>query len=188
MITGSSTLATFVSKTVSDSDIRQSPWAMWQYLPWPPWVAPQEIETILSVSHLPRWPRQVNSVCRCHRHYCVTFANLNTAYSTTRRIIHLWLTRLEFRWVFADVIFDVITRFVDIESCWVMVSCVYWDRAQFWTKEDPKVFSGQVFNFKLASFADKQEGAEHKNTFSSRVEFLAQSVSGWQKHSSLLTY
>jgi hypothetical protein len=30
-----------------------------QYLPWPPWAVQQEIETILSVSRHPRWPRQV---------------------------------------------------------------------------------------------------------------------------------
>ncbi len=62
---GSFALATFVSETVGDSVAQQSPWAArqspWvarQYLPWPPWVAQQEIETILSVSHRPRWPRQ----------------------------------------------------------------------------------------------------------------------------------
>jgi len=38
-----------------------------------------KIETILSVSPRPRWPRQVNSDCRCHQHYRVTFANVNTA-------------------------------------------------------------------------------------------------------------
>jgi len=54
-------LATFVSETVSDNDMRdtrQSPWVARQYLPWPPWAAQQETETILSVSHHPRWPRQ----------------------------------------------------------------------------------------------------------------------------------
>ncbi len=30
-----------------------------QYLPWPPWSERREIETILSVSCRPRWPRQV---------------------------------------------------------------------------------------------------------------------------------
>ncbi len=66
------TLAKFVSETVSDSDMKQ-------YLPWPPWATRQEIETILSVSHLPRWLRQVNSDCRCRQRYHVTFANVNTA-------------------------------------------------------------------------------------------------------------
>jgi hypothetical protein len=66
------TLAKFVSETVSDSNMKQ-------YLPWPPWVTWQEIETILSVSHCPRWPIQVNSDCRCHRHYRVTFTYVNTA-------------------------------------------------------------------------------------------------------------
>ncbi len=55
---GSFTLATFVSETVGDSDKRQSPWAAQQDLPWLPWPARQEIETILSVLHCPRWPRQ----------------------------------------------------------------------------------------------------------------------------------
>jgi hypothetical protein len=49
-------MVTFVSKTVGNSNTQQSPQ---QYLPWPPWAARQEIETILSVSHCPRWPRQV---------------------------------------------------------------------------------------------------------------------------------
>ncbi len=48
---GSFTFVKFVSKTVIDSDMK------W-YLPWPPWVMQQEIETILSVSCHPRWPRQ----------------------------------------------------------------------------------------------------------------------------------
>jgi hypothetical protein len=48
---GSFTLVKFVSKTISDS-------VMKQYLPWPPWAMRQEIETILSVSRNPRWPRQ----------------------------------------------------------------------------------------------------------------------------------
>jgi hypothetical protein len=55
-------LVTFVSETVGNSgtsNMQQSPWAARQYLPWPPWVAQQEIETILSVSCHPRWPRQV---------------------------------------------------------------------------------------------------------------------------------
>ncbi len=54
---------------------------MKQYLPWPPWAKQQEIETILSVSLHPKWPMQVNSDCRCRRHYRVTFANVNTALS-----------------------------------------------------------------------------------------------------------
>ncbi len=41
------TLTTSVSKTVGDNDTRQSSWAAWQYLPWPPWAARQEIEMIL---------------------------------------------------------------------------------------------------------------------------------------------
>jgi hypothetical protein len=36
----------------SDSDMKQ-------HLPWPPWATRQEIETILSVSCRPKWPRQV---------------------------------------------------------------------------------------------------------------------------------
>jgi len=34
-------------------------WVTHLYLPWPTWAAWQKIETILSVSHRPRWPRQV---------------------------------------------------------------------------------------------------------------------------------
>ena len=49
---GSFTLAKFFTETVSDSDMKQ-------YLPWPPWATQQKIETILSVSCRPRWPRQV---------------------------------------------------------------------------------------------------------------------------------
>jgi hypothetical protein len=69
---GSFTLVKFVSEIVSDSDMKQ-------YLPWPPWVTRQEIETILSVSHHPRWPMQVNSDCCCQQHYRITFANVSTA-------------------------------------------------------------------------------------------------------------
>ncbi len=69
---GSFTLAKIVSETLSDSDMKQ-------YLPWPPWVMRQEIETILSVLCHPRWPMQVNSDCRCHWHYCINLANVNTA-------------------------------------------------------------------------------------------------------------
>jgi len=65
-------LAKFVSKTVSDSNMKQ-------YLPWPPWAMQQEMETILSVLRRPRWPMQVNSDCLCHQHYRVTFANVNMA-------------------------------------------------------------------------------------------------------------
>ncbi len=50
-LNGSLTLAKFVSEIIGDSDMKQ-------YLPWPPWVTQQEIETILSVSCRPRWPRQ----------------------------------------------------------------------------------------------------------------------------------
>jgi hypothetical protein len=32
---------------------------MKQHLPWPPWVMQQDIETILSLSRCPRWPRKV---------------------------------------------------------------------------------------------------------------------------------
>ncbi len=49
------------SETIGDSDMRQS----LLYLPWPPWAMQQEIETILYVLHFPRFPRQVNSDCRC---------------------------------------------------------------------------------------------------------------------------
>ncbi len=63
---------TLTRETVSDSSMKQ-------YLPWPSWVMQQEIETILSVLCHPRWPRQVNSHCHCHWHYCITFANVNTA-------------------------------------------------------------------------------------------------------------
>jgi hypothetical protein len=52
LIYGSFTLAKFVSKAVSESDTKQ-------YLPWLPWEAQQEIETILSMSCRPRWQRQV---------------------------------------------------------------------------------------------------------------------------------
>jgi hypothetical protein len=64
---GSFTMATFVSKTVSDIDTHQ------------------EIESILSVSRRPRWPRQVQSRLS---HVIVigvitlNFANVNTALST----------------------------------------------------------------------------------------------------------
>ncbi len=64
---GSFTIATFVSKTVSDIDTQQ------------------EIESILSVSRRPRWPRQVQSRLS---HVIVigvitlNFANVNTALST----------------------------------------------------------------------------------------------------------
>jgi hypothetical protein len=34
------------------------------------------IETILSVLHRPRWPRQESNDCRCYRRYRVTFANV----------------------------------------------------------------------------------------------------------------
>ncbi len=44
-------MAKFLIKTVSNSATKQ-------YLPWPPWVTRQEIETILSVSRRLRWPRQ----------------------------------------------------------------------------------------------------------------------------------
>jgi hypothetical protein len=33
----------------------------WLYLPWPPWAMWQKIEMILSLSHHPRWTRQVQS-------------------------------------------------------------------------------------------------------------------------------
>ncbi len=39
-VNGSFILANFVSETVSDSDMKQ-------YLPWPPWVTQQKIETLL---------------------------------------------------------------------------------------------------------------------------------------------
>jgi len=61
------------SETVSDSDTQHS----LQYSPRPPQAMQQEIETILSVSHPPRWPRQANSDCRCSWHYCITFAIVN---------------------------------------------------------------------------------------------------------------
>jgi hypothetical protein len=61
------------SETVGDSNMRQS----LLYLPWLPWVMRQEMETILSVSCRPRWPRQVNGDCCCRRCYCITFANVN---------------------------------------------------------------------------------------------------------------
>jgi len=69
---GSFTLPKFVSETISNSDMKQ-------YLPWPPWLTQQEIETILSVSRCPRWPMQVNSECCCHLCYPLTFANVNMA-------------------------------------------------------------------------------------------------------------
>ncbi len=68
------TLAKFVCETVSDSDTKQ-------YLPWPRWVTEQEIETILSVLHRPRWPRQVL--------YCVAVAGI-IAYTLP---IETWLNR-----------------------------------------------------------------------------------------------
>jgi hypothetical protein len=43
----------------SDSDMKQ-------HLPWPPWATRQEIETILSVSCRPRWPRQVRKTISQH--------------------------------------------------------------------------------------------------------------------------
>jgi hypothetical protein len=49
-------MAKFVSETVSDSESDSD---MKQYLPWPPWVTRQKIETILSVSCRPRWSMQV---------------------------------------------------------------------------------------------------------------------------------
>ncbi len=71
---GSFTLVKFVSENVSHSDMKQ-------YLPWPPWVTRQEIETIVAVSHHPRWSMQVNSDCRCQWYYRITFANVNIALS-----------------------------------------------------------------------------------------------------------
>ncbi len=47
-------LQSLQSETVSDSGTLQS----LLYLPWPPWAMQQEIETILSVLHHPRWPSQ----------------------------------------------------------------------------------------------------------------------------------
>ncbi len=42
-----------------NAGINDSDSYMKQYLPWPPWATQQKIETILSVSRCPRWPRQV---------------------------------------------------------------------------------------------------------------------------------
>ncbi len=42
------------------------------YLPWPPWLVRQKVEIIISLSHRPRWPRQVVVVmcrCLCHWYY-----------------------------------------------------------------------------------------------------------------------
>ncbi len=52
MYNGSFTLTKFVSKTIGGSNSKQ-------YLPWPPWVMRQEIETRISVLRPPRWPREV---------------------------------------------------------------------------------------------------------------------------------
>jgi hypothetical protein len=46
------TLAKFVSETIGNSHMKL-------YLPWPPWLMQQEIETILSVLRLPMRPRQI---------------------------------------------------------------------------------------------------------------------------------
>jgi len=46
------TLGKFVSETIGNSD-------MTQFLDWPPWAMPQEIETISSVSRNQRRPKQV---------------------------------------------------------------------------------------------------------------------------------
>ena len=56
------TLAKFVSKTISDSDMRQS----LLYLPWLPWVVRHKIELILPVLCRPRWPRQVRKAISRH--------------------------------------------------------------------------------------------------------------------------
>ncbi len=70
LVNGSFTLATFVSETVGDSNTWQSPWVVRQYLPYPLRASQQEIETILSVSCRPRWPRQVL--------FCVAIAGIIT--------------------------------------------------------------------------------------------------------------
>ncbi len=52
------------------------------FLPWPPWAAQQEIETILSVSCCPRWPRQEQqgvSLVAVAGIMAINFANVNTA-------------------------------------------------------------------------------------------------------------
>jgi len=50
VIYGLFTMTKFVSETVFDRNKKK-------YLPWPPWATLQEIETVLSVSRHPRWPR-----------------------------------------------------------------------------------------------------------------------------------
>jgi hypothetical protein len=52
---GSFAFVKIVSETVSDSDSGN----MKQYLPWPPWLMRQKIETIQSVLCHLRWPMQV---------------------------------------------------------------------------------------------------------------------------------
>jgi hypothetical protein len=79
---GSFTLEKFVSKNVSDSDMKQ-------YLPWPPWVTRQEIETILSVLRHTRRPMQVNSDCCCQRHYRITWGRVFNFRSGCMHTMHL---------------------------------------------------------------------------------------------------
>ncbi len=38
-----------------------------------------QIGSFLFMSLHPRWPRQISSDCRCRRHYCMTFSNVNMA-------------------------------------------------------------------------------------------------------------
>jgi len=76
------TLVTFVSETIGDSIMRQSPWVVWQLLTWPPWAGRQEIKTILYVLHRPRWPRQEQwwvSLVAVAGIIVIMFANVNRA-------------------------------------------------------------------------------------------------------------
>jgi hypothetical protein len=55
-VNGSFTLANFVSETVSKSDMKQ-------YLPWPPWVTQQKIETILYLCRVAQGGQGKNIEC-----------------------------------------------------------------------------------------------------------------------------
>jgi len=71
------------------------------FLPWPPWAAWQEIETILSVLHHPRWPRQEQWwVSLVDGIITINFTNVNTALAKRQAKIALSLWHLEIRFTF----------------------------------------------------------------------------------------
>jgi hypothetical protein len=60
---------------------------MKQYLTWQPWVTQQEIETILSVSCRPRWPRQV-LFCAAVASVIVHTSPMETQLKTSNELSH----------------------------------------------------------------------------------------------------